>query len=166
MLGIVRRLGWLLVVVLAAGCLTLPLEKRTTHGPTAEEIWTARFGGSTGRPPSMDERGHWEDQIDRRISRYLHEHPEVANAYEVQTFRFSKQVTVGMTKEQVTVLLGAPNAMVTDAAEMEKLARKYWPEIKGKAKEVWLYPAGWRIFLADDRVIDITQFLQPRLSPI
>jgi hypothetical protein len=40
---------------------------------------------------------------------------------------------------------------------MEKLAKKYWPEIKTEAKEAWVYPTGWHLFFADDRVVDITQ---------
>ena len=150
-----------LLVVLLSGCATLGLEKRVTLGPTAEEIWKTRIRMQNGRDPSFDERGLWYDQMDRRISRFLNEHPEIANSYEIMGFRSTKQVAVGMTTEQVTVLLGGPDARVTNAAEMEKLARRFWPEIKGKAKEVWLYPDGWRIFIADGRVIDLVQYNLP-----
>ncbi len=148
-----------LLAFFLAGCVTFPIEQRTTHGPTAEDMWVSRVTMQNGRAPTFEERGHWQEQIDRRITRYLNDHPEVANSFEVTGFRYEKQVTVGMTKEQVTILLGVPQSTVTDAAEMEKLARRYWPDIKGKAKEVWVYLGGWRFFFADDRLIDITQYV-------
>jgi hypothetical protein len=147
-------------LVLLAGCASMPprIDQRTTQGPTAKQMWTHRIMTDNGREPSFDETSHWDMQIDRQISRYLVEHPEVANSPEVIGFRSERQVTVGMSKEQVAILLGPPMQAVTDAAEMEKLARKFWPQIKGKASEVWVYPLGWRMYFASDRLIDITQF--------
>lgn len=150
------------LLVLASGCAT-SVEKRASQGPTAEEMFKTRVVMQNGREPNFEERGHWQDQMDRRISKFLHEHPEVANSFDVMAFRFSRQVAVGMTAEQVAVLLGGPDTKVTDPAEMEKLARKFWPHIKDKAKEVWLYPGGWRIFIADGRVVDMVQYLPPGL---
>jgi hypothetical protein len=164
MLHDVRVMRAALVAVVVTGCVSLPVEQRTTQGPTAEQTWVARMTAQNGRVPNFDERGQWRDALDRRISTYLSLHPEVANAPDVQVFRFSKQVAVGMTKEQVTILLGAPQQTVTDSGEMEKLARKYWADIKGKASEVWLYPGGWRLFFADERVIDITQYVPPGIG--
>lgn len=150
----------LAIVVVLAGCVTLPVEQRTTQGPTADQMFHARVITQNGRTPTFEERNHWRDQLDRRIQKYLHEHPEIANSDDVQTFRFTKQVTVGMTKEQVSILLGAPDKTVTDMAEIEKLARKFWPQVKDKATEAWVYPAGWSVFMADGRVIDITQHVE------
>ena len=67
-------------------------------GSTDEQIWMALIMERSGRQPSFEESNAWRDQMDRRISRYLAEHPEVANSYDVHTFRFDKQVVVGMTK--------------------------------------------------------------------
>ena len=67
----------------------------------------------------------------------------------------------GMSKEQVLILLDAPDRETTDAAEMEKLARKYWPQIRGKASEAWSYPLGWQFYFAESRLVDIIQY-QPR----
>lgn len=159
MLFLVRVPRLALLAILLAGCVTLPVEQRTTQGPTAEDMWLSRVTMQNGRAPTFEERGYWQEQIDRRITRYLNDHPEVANSYDVTVFRYEKQVTVGMTKEQVMILLGAPQSTVTDAAEMEKLARRYWPDIKDKAKEVWVYFGGWRFFFAGDRLIDITQYV-------
>ena len=83
-----------------------------------------------------------------------------ANALDVSTFRFLRQVTVGMDKEQVLILLGAPVAVSGDEAQMEKIARGYWADIKGNATEVWVYPLGWNMFFAGQRLIDITQYTQ------
>ena len=156
------------LVALALAALLLPacrsmraVEQRTTQGPSAEELWFVRMYTLNGREPSFDERRHWEDQIDRRISQYLREHPDTANSFDVSTFRFYRRATVGMTKEQIVILLGQPASTTVESGEMEKLAKKYWPEIKAEAKEAWVYPLGWHLFFADNRVVDITQ-IRPR----
>jgi hypothetical protein len=162
MLGAVTFRGLALVsvtLVLAACAALRPLEQRTTQGPTAQEFWMYRVLLTNGREPNFDERRHWEDQIDDQIGRYLRAHPEAANSLDVSTFRFFRRASVGMTKEQVVILLGSPEAVTTDPAEMEKLARKYWPAVKGQAKEAWVYPLGWHLYFADSRLVDITQYL-------
>ena len=157
----VRRLAVAIGVGLTvAGCASAPIEQRTTQGPTASDVYVARIRMQNARQPTFEERGYWQEQMDREIARYLQEHPEIANSFDVQAFRFSKQVTVGMTKEQATILLGSPTTTVTDPAALEKLARKYWPDVKGKATEAWTYPGGWNLFIADGRVVDITQFVE------
>ena len=164
MLFAVFRIISALVLVVLAGCASSmgAVEDRTTHGPKAEQIWMAQVMERTGRMPSFEESNAWRDQSDQRISRFLMQHPEVANSFEVQGFRFDKQVSVGMTKEQVTVLLGAPEAIVTDVKDLEKLARKYWPSMKDKVSEAWLYTLGWRVFMHEDKVVDLVQYLSPK----
>lgn len=156
-------------VALAAACLLAlaacagmraPLEQRTTHGPSAEEFFILRSLLANGREPTFDERRFWEDQIDQKIGQYLREHPEAANSLDVSTFRFYRRAAVGMTKEQITILLGTPDAVTTDAAEIEKLARRYAPAIKGNATEAWSYPLGWSIYFNGPRAVDITQYLE------
>lgn len=164
--AVIRRLVVVLVALTLTALLvpacrtTRPIEQRTTQGPSAEQLWFLRMYTLNGREPSFDERRHWEDQIDRRISQYLREHPEAANSFNVSTFRFHRRATVGMTKEQIVILLGQPTTTTADPAEMEKLATKYWPEIKVEAKEAWVYPLGWHFFFADNRVVDITQVVK------
>ena len=155
-------------IVLVAGLLILAAcasyrvkEQRTTQGPLAEDLWMTNVILANGREPNFDERRHWNNQIEYRISQYLHQHPEAANSLDVSTFRFVRQVSVGQTAEQVLILLGPPTAKTTDEAEMEKLARKYWPSIKGNATEAWVYPAGWNLYFKDATVVDITQYLVP-----
>jgi hypothetical protein len=148
------------LVLILAGCASVPIEQRTTHGPTAEDVYVARIYAQNGRAPNFEERSLWRDQLDRQIQRYLYEHPQLANSEEAQSFRFTKQVTVGMTQEQASILLGPPVSKVADAAALEKLARRYWPDIKGKATEAWTYPGGWNVFIGDGRVVDITQFVE------
>jgi hypothetical protein len=163
MLGpVIRRLVAvpLAVVALAACGSMAPLEQRTTHGPSAEEFFILRTMQLNGREPTFDERRYWEDQLDDRIGKYLRAHPEAANSLDVSTFRFYRRAAVGMSKEQIAILLGSPQSTTTDSAEVQKLARKYWPEMKDRAKEAWVYPLGWQLFFADDRVVDITQFLE------
>jgi hypothetical protein len=112
-----------------------------------------------GREPTFEERRHWDNDIDARISRYLNDHPEAASSLQVSTFRFHRQVAVGMTREQVLILLGRPDRVATDAAQMETLARKFWPAIKGTVDEAWVYPGGWRLYFKGPNLIEITQHL-------
>jgi len=166
MLGRMDRTGrstlLLGVLLLAAGCASVTArELRTTQGPTAQEMWVYRVASETGRAPTFEERQHWEDDLERRVDRFLAEHPEIANTFEVGVFRNVRQVTVGMTREQVLILLGAPLVVTTDAAKMEELARKFWPAIRDRAGEAWVYPIGWRLYFAGPKVIDITQYVQP-----
>lgn len=115
----------------------------------------------SGREPTFDERRQWDSHLEDKIGTYLREHPDKASALDVSTFRYLRQVTVGMDKEQVLILLGAPVLVSGDQAQMEKIARVYWPQIKGNATEVWVYPLGWNMFFAGQRLIDITQYLPP-----
>ena len=159
----VRRILLVAGLVTLAACASARVkEQRTTQGPMAEDLWMTSVILSNGREPNFDERRHWTNQIELKISQYLHQHPEAANSLDVSTFRFVRQVSVGQTKEQVLILLGPPMAATTDKAEMEKLARAYWPAVKGTdAAEAWVYPAGWRLYFKDTKVVDITQYLVP-----
>ena len=160
--GRVKRRLAVVVCVLAvvAGCKSAPTEQRTTHGPSAEELFFLQSYVTNKREPNFDERRHWEGQLDWRISQYLNQHPEDANALEVSTFKFYRRAAVGQSKEQIMILLGAPLVATTDGGEIEKLAHRYAPVIKGNATEAWAYPVGWTIFFAGSRVIDITQYLE------
>jgi hypothetical protein len=156
-----RRLQLTIAVVFLVACATVKpsIDQRTPAGPTAQQIWTYRVLTQAGREPSWEERQRWSDQMDREISRYLAEHPEAANSYDVSTFRYEKQAVVGMTKEQVLLLLGAPDSVTADQTEIEKLARRFWAEMKGDATEAWVYPLGWRFYFAGPRLTAITQYL-------
>ena len=154
----------LAVVLTATACASSPrppLEQRTTQGPGAEVLWTYRVAVANGRGPTFEERLHWERELDQAISRYLAQDQEFANSPQVSTFRFARQAAVGMSKEQVTILLGAPERTTTDAAEIETLAGKFGPEVRPRATEAWVYPMGWRFYFSGSRVVDITQH-QPR----
>jgi len=149
------------LVSLLAACVTsrAPVQQRTTQGPTAETFWTAAILVQNGRAPTFEEKRHWEDDIDARIAAYLRTHQEAAHSLTAASFRFHKQVVVGMDKEQVRILLGEPVRASTDPAEMQNVARSYWPSIRGKASEVLVYSLGWAFFFERDKLIDITQYV-------
>jgi hypothetical protein len=151
------------VVLACAACASnRPLvEQRTTEGPLAEEVWYYRVGQMNGREPTFDERRRWESELDLAISRYLAKDQVFANSPQLSTFRFLRQASVGMSKEQVVILLGDPDQVTTEPAEMEALARKYWSTIRSHASEAWVYPLGWRLYFSESRLVDITQY-QPR----
>jgi len=162
MIRSVKVIALVAIVTVLAGCGTVRIkEQRTSQGPLAEDLFTTFVYTANGREPNFDERRHWENQLDLRISQYLHSHPEAANSPDVSTFRFVKQAAVGQTNEQVLILLGVPLARTTQEAEMEKLARRYWPYIKGNATEAWVYPDGWNLYFKDSLLVDITQYLVP-----
>jgi len=124
-------------------------------------MWTYRVAVANGREPTFEERLHWERQLDQAVGRYLAKDQEFANSPQLSTFRFVRQTAVGMSKEQVTILLGAPERATTDMGEIETLAGKYWPDIRPHATEAWVYPIGWRLYFSGSRLVDITQY-QPR----
>lgn len=155
-----RVVGLVCVAAVLAACGTLrpPLEQRTTQGPTAAELWLYRVGLANNRQPTFEESRHWEDDLDDRIAKYLRANPSAANSLDVSTFRFLRRAAVGQTKEQIMILLGPPLATTSDPVEMEKVARKFWPDIKPRAQEAWMYPLGWYFYFGDSRVVDITQY--------
>ena len=163
MLWRVKRPLVAVLVWLLAGCATIlpPIDQRTTQGPTAEELWTTRVMLQTGRRPSFEEKRHFEEEMDERIGRYLREHEDAANSLTVLSFRSLRQVTVGMDKAQVEILLGPPVTTTRDAAQMQSLARHHWSDIRDRAKpdEAWTYPFGWVVYFSNARVADITQYL-------
>jgi hypothetical protein len=162
--GVKVACALLAVVLTSAACASVSrpaIEQRTTQGPLAEELWVYRVFVANGRGPTFDERQHWERQMDLAIGRYLMTDQEFANSAQLSTFRFLRQPAVGMTKEQVRILLGPAERTTTDAADLEGLAGKYWPEIKPHATEAWVYPLGWRFYFSESRLVDITQY-QPR----
>jgi hypothetical protein len=157
---------WIALVVglaLLGGCAARgPVEQRTTQGPSAQQLWAWRMKSQLGREPSFDERRFFDDQLEATIARYLDEHPEDANAIGVSMFRFDRQVAVGMSQEQVRILLGPPLKRTADGAQMERQARKFWPAISPRARQAWTYPLGWTVFFGDgERVVDLTQFYRP-----
>ncbi len=164
MLLAVKFRGLVLVsaVIVLAACSTVrpPLQQRTTQGPTAEEMWLLKVVLANGRQPNFEERRYWEDDIDERIARYLRTNPEAASSLDVSTFRFFRRAAVGQTKDQIKILLGTPLATTTDPAEMEKAARKFWPDIKDRVQEAWAYPLGWHVYFANAKVVEITQYLE------
>jgi len=156
----VKRVVILGLIALLAGCYSMRMkEQRTTEGPMAEDIWTMKVIMANGREPNFDERRRWDNAMEQRIGQYLRQNPDAASSMDVSTFRFIRQVTIGQTDEQVLILLGPPLARISDAAEMEKLARQYWTAVKeNEPSEVWTYPSGWRIYMKDRTVVDITQY--------
>lgn len=140
------------------GCAFFTVEQRTADGPTAEEIWKERFRTVNGRSPSFSEKQTFDDQVDVRVREFLAKKPEVANSLRVGNLRFLRQTTVGMTKDEVTLLLGMPQGVTDDAAQMERLASKFWPLVKPQAKEAWIYPGGWTLYFDGDTLADVTRY--------
>jgi hypothetical protein len=150
-------------VLVVGGCLArrMAVEQRSTQGPTARQMLNVRVMAESGREPTFEEKRQWDSQVEDKISAYLRQHPDKANALDVSTFRYLRQVSVGQDKEQVLILLGAPVSVSGDQGQMEKIARGYWSAIKGNATEVWVYPLGWNLFFAGPKLIDITQYIPP-----
>jgi hypothetical protein len=108
------------------------------------------------RLPTFDETAKFRDDLARRTSDYLVKHPAVATSPRASQFRFERRVDLGMSKEEVTLLLGAPDAVTVDSDKMKASAEIFWPEVSKKAKEMWTYPSGWSLYFDADRLVDIT----------
>ncbi|MBI3029284.1 MAG: hypothetical protein HYY64_07240 [Candidatus Rokubacteria bacterium] len=150
-----RAVGALFLGVFLGGCALFTIDQRATEGPTAQDVWKERFKMDNGRGPSFSETQGFEDQMDAQVQEFLRKNPDVANSYRVSNLRLVRQVMVGMTKGEVTLLLGKPQDMTDDAARMEALARRWWPAVKPNAKEAWVYPGGWTLYFDGNAVTDI-----------
>jgi len=147
----------LALTLLAAACSSNKLDvvEVTPKGPTAEELHLARFVAVNGRPPSFDEKRHWQGVMEDRVYGYLRQHPELEQTTRYSEFRFWWQVTTGSTPGEVTVLLEDPTEQTIDPARMAALAERQWGEIAPKAKEAWFYSPDWVIYFDDTAVVGI-----------
>ncbi len=151
------RLALAIVLLVLAGCATAAeVVQRATEGPTARDIWYSRFFRSYARLPTFDETSAWQDQLDQKVSDYFTQHPEIATSPRASQFRFHRRLSVGMSKEEVTLLAGPPDALTSDRSLMEAAAKQFWPEIGKGAREMWVYPAGWQLYFDGDRLVDLT----------
>jgi hypothetical protein len=148
------------------GCATHSADEavqRATEGPTAHEIFMDRFVSGYGRLPTFDESTAFDVQLDQRVSDYLAKHPDLNTSPRASRFTFHPRVAVNMTKEEVVLLVGPPNAVTSDQTEMQAAARQFWPEIKEHAKEMWVYPGGWQFYFDGDSLVDLTVIGKPPL---
>ena len=158
-----RLFRWLLAGaagLVFSGCLLFTVEQRATHGPTAEEVWVYRFAATNGRAPNFEEKLAFKEQLDRRMREYLVRSPRAEGADRRADLAFWFQASVGMTKEEVGLLLGEADAMTTDPAAMGALAGKFWPDLKPKVQEAWTYPEGWTFYFAGDVLVALTQYFR------
>ena len=151
-----ESLAALALLVLIGCATTSDSVQRALEGPRAEEIWMSRFARSYGRVPSFSETSAWKDALDARVADYLNRNPDILTSPRASQFRFQRRAFAGMSKEEVLLLLEAPEAISADAAVMSAAARQFWPEIRLRAKEIWLYPSGWQLYFSDDRLVDLT----------
>ena len=155
----------LLLGVLLGGCAIFTVDERATEGPTAQDVWKEQFKLVNGRGPSFSETQGFEEQMDGKVWEFLRQNPEVGNSYRVGNLRLFRQVMVGMTKEEVTLLLGKPHDVTEDAARMQVLARRWWPALKENAKEAWVYSGGWTLYFDGNAVTDMTRYHRAFLHP-
>ena len=138
--------------------------QRAVEGPTATEIYTHRFVVGYARYPTFEETFAWRDDLDRRISDYLVQHPEIALTLRARQFRVERRVVVGMVREEVTLLAGRPDATTAERAAMEAAAKQFWPQVSERAKEMWVYPNGWRLYFDGDSLVDMTVAGKPPIE--
>ena len=152
----------LVALAILAGCATARDDvQRVTEGPTAEEIFAARFQAGFKRQPTFDETTAFRTQMDERTSRYLSRNPEVASSPRASRLRFTRRVSVGMSKAEVLLLMGEPDATTQDVAVMQRAAGSLWPAIHQRAIEMWSYPGSWRLYFDGSRLVDLTVVGQP-----
>ena len=150
------------------GCATSsgPSDKdvqRATEGPTADEVFMSRFLEGYGRLPTFDESAAFRVELEQRVSDYLTKHPELSTSPRASQFTFHRRVSVGMSKEEVALLAGTPKETTQEEEPMRTAARQFWPAVKQRAKEMWVYPGGWQFYFDGDRLVDLTVFGKPPL---
>jgi hypothetical protein len=163
-----RRLTVLVALVSLAGCATGSSEKdktvqRATEGPTAEEVFASRFLKGYGRLPTFDESTAFRVDLEQRVSDYLAKHPELSTSPRASHFTFYRRIAVGMTKEEVMLLAGAPDEETRDEGQMQTAAQQFWPAVKEHAREMWVYPSDWQFYFEGDRLVDLTVTGRPPL---
>ncbi|MDP2627958.1 MAG: hypothetical protein Q8Q58_13790 [Candidatus Rokubacteria bacterium] len=162
-----RCLVLLLATLVAAGCLLTGRQddvQRATEGATADELYMVRFVRGYGRLPTFDESQKFRDELDRRVADYLNKNSQLGSSPRASQFRFHRRVSVGMTKDEVTLLAESPDGTTQDEAVMKAAAKKFWPAIQPRAKEMWIYPGGWQFYFDGDRLADITVAGKPPLE--
>ena len=156
MARVLRTAGLMAAGLLAGACAAAqPVVENTTRGPMAAEMHIARSYAANGREPGWDEKRQFEDQLEEKVFKYLREHPEIENDARYSNFRFWRQVSVGSTKEEVRILLDEPDQRTIDPALMASLSRRHWSQVQTKAKEAWLYPLGWVLYMDDTAVVSM-----------
>jgi hypothetical protein len=141
-----------------AGCASMgdvPVQ-RAMVGPSADEIFNSRFVRGYARLPSFDETSKFRDDLDRRVGEYLAKNPQIATSQRASQFRFERRVDVGMSKPEVTLLLGQPDMTTSDPVLMKAKAQVFWTDIARRAQEMWQYPSGWSLYFEGDRLVDLT----------
>jgi len=137
--------------------------QRATEGPTAAEVFSSRFQDGYGRAPTFDESMAFRIDLDERVADYMTKHPELGTSPRASQFTFQRRVTIGMTKEEVLLLVGKPSDATPDEEQMREGARQFWPSIKEHAAEMWIYPGGWHFYFQADRLVDLTVVGKPPL---
>ena len=150
-IGLVAAAG----LLVSACASSPPIIEQTTRGPIAQEIQIARSFNANGRDMSWDEKRHYEEELEEKVFKYLREHHEFQNENRYSTFRFWRQVSIGSTKDEVKVLLNDPDERTIDPALMASMARRHWSQVQGKAKEAWIYPLGWVLYIDDKAVVSM-----------
>ena len=116
----------------------------------------AGFVGDYGRLPTFDETLAFRAALDDRVVAYLSRHPDLSTSMRASQFTFHRRAAVGMTREEVTLLLGAPSVRTDDVARMATAAGPFWPAVGQNARDMWIYPGGWSLYFDGDRLVDIT----------
>jgi hypothetical protein len=154
----------LVALVAAGGCATGKKEptdadvQRAAEGPTADKLFMGRFLRGYGRLPTFEESAAFRIDVEERVSDYLAKHPDLSTSPRASQFTFQRRINIGMNKEEVLLLAGVPYETTEDQKKMEEGARQFWPTVKVRAKEMWVYPDGWKFYFADDQLVDLTVF--------
>ena len=163
-------LALLAALLSAGGCASSTSEEprdtdvqRAAEGPTANEMFMSRFASGYGRVPTFEELTAFRNQLDAAVSEYLSAHPDISVSPRASQFTFTRRVALGMTKEEVTLLAGHPLAVTADETQMQTAARQFWPAIRARATEMWVYPGGWQFYFDGTRLVDLTVFGKPPL---
>ncbi len=95
-------------VLALSGCATGKSSEvqRATEGPTAEEIYMARFVGDYGRLPTFDETLAFRAALDDRVAAYLSRRPDLITSTRASQFTFHRRAAVGQNARDMWIYPG------------------------------------------------------------
>ncbi len=118
-----------LALALLAGCASQKdAVQRATEGPTADEIYLARFQRGYGRGPTFDETMAWRADFDKKVTEYITRQPGMVASPRVGQFRVQRRVAVGMTREEVALLVGLPELVTPEIDRLHQAVAQDDPQ--------------------------------------
>ena len=163
-----RTLGALTAALLCSGssCMPLGYHESPVIGPGSTKWVRTGYTLKTTR----EERLQFNKEVEAKVERFIDSHPNLTDLERDALKKF--QVAEGMTKAQITLLLGNPLEVLTSPEGLPGNAKDQWIRLPS-IDEAWLYRINSSrfnnavavIYYDEDRVISIMEYGDYYLLP-